>query len=131
MTFIMEEVLSKIKEYRKKKGFSYENMAHELNTSASAYRKIELNQTKLTVERLVQIAQILEAKIEDLLDLKANSEFNQTNNENATGYQQQIENYFQENKEKYEKIEQLYESRLKDKDAMIEQLQKIIEKLSA
>ncbi|WP_396193233.1 helix-turn-helix domain-containing protein [Flavobacterium sp.] len=127
----MEEVLSKIKEYRKKKGFSYENMAHELNTSASAYRKIELNQTKLTVERLVQIAQILEAKIEDLLDLKANSEFNQTNNENATGYQQQIENYFQENKEKYEKIEQLYESRLKDKDAMIEQLQKIIEKLSA
>lgn len=123
----MEEVLSKIKEYRKKKGFSYENMAHELNTSA-AYRKIELNQTKLTVERLVQIAQILEAKIEDLLDLKANSEFNQTNNENATGYQQQIENYFQENKEKSEKIEQLYESRLKDKDVMIAQLQKLLEK---
>lgn len=124
----MEEVLSKIKEYRKKKGFSYENMAHELNTSAAAYRKIELNQTKLTVERLVQIAQILEAKIEDLLDLKANSEFNQTNNENATGYQQQIENYFQENKEKSEKIEQLYESRLKDKDVMIAQLQKLLEK---
>ncbi len=126
----MEEVLSKIKEYRKKKGFSYENMAHELNTSAAAYRKIELNQTKLTVERLVQIAQILEAKIEDLLDLKANSEFNQTNNENATGYQQQIENYFQENKEKSEKIEQLYESRLEDKDVLIAQLQKIIEKLT-
>ena len=124
----MEEVLSKIKEYRKKKGFSYENMAHELNTSAAAYRKIELNQTKLTVERLVQIAQILEAKIEDLLDLKANSEFNQTNNENATCYQQQIENYFQENKEKSEKIEQLYESRLKDKDVMIAQLQKLLEK---
>jgi transcriptional regulator with XRE-family HTH domain len=125
----MEEVLLKIKEYRKKKGFSYENMAHELNTSAAAYRKIELNQTKLTVERLQQIAQILEAKIEDLLDLKANSEFNQTNNENATGYQQQIENYFQENKEKSEKIEQLYESRLKDKDVLIAQLQKIIDKL--
>ena len=124
----MEEVLLKIKEYRKKKGFSYENMAHELNTSAAAYRKIELNQTKLTVERLVQIAQILEAKIEDLLDLKANSEFNQTNNENATGYQQQIVNYFQENKEKSEKIEQLYELRLKDKDVLIVQLQKMLEK---
>lgn len=124
----MEEVLLKIKEYRKKKGFSYENMAHELNTSAAAYRKIELNQTKLTVERLVQIAQILEAKIEDLLDLKANSQFNQTNNENATGYQQQIVNYFQENKEKSEKIEQLYELRLKDKDVLIVQLQKMLEK---
>ena len=55
---------------------------------------------------------------------------NQTNNENATGYQQQIENYFQESKEKSEKIEQLYESRLADKDKMIEQLHKIIEKLS-
>ena len=34
-------------------------MAHELNTSSAAYRKIELNQTKLTVERLFQIAKIL------------------------------------------------------------------------
>ncbi|WP_395045250.1 helix-turn-helix domain-containing protein [Flavobacterium sp.] len=126
----MEEVLSKIKEYRKKKGFSYENMAHELNTSAAAYRKIELNQTKLTVERLQQIAQILEAKLEDLLDLKASTEFNQTNNETATGYQQQIENFYQENKEKSEKIEQIYESRLKDKDTMISQLHKIIDKFA-
>jgi hypothetical protein len=38
-------------------------------------------------------------------------------------------NLYQENKEKSEKIEQLYESRLKDKELMIEQLQKIIEKL--
>lgn len=126
----MEEVLSKIKEYRKKKGYSYETMAHELNTSAAAYRKIELNQTKLNVERLQQIAQILEAKIEDLLDIKAETEFNQTNNESAIGYQQQIENFYQENKEKSERIEQLYESRLKDKDATIEQFHKIIAKLT-
>lgn len=126
----MDEVLSKIKEYRKKKGFSYENMAHELNTSAAAYRKIETNQTKLTVDRLYQIAQILEAKIEDLLDIKAETEFNQTNNESAIGYQQQIENFYQENKEKSERIEQLYESRLKDKDATIEQFHKIIAKLT-
>jgi DNA-binding XRE family transcriptional regulator len=39
----MEEVLSKIKEFRKKKGYSYETMAHELDTSPAAYRKIELN----------------------------------------------------------------------------------------
>ena len=100
----MENVLEKIKEYRKKKGFTYESMAHELNTSPAAYRKIETNQTKLTVERLQQIATILEAKITDLLDLKAETEFKQTNNENSTGYQQQIENYFQENKEKREEI---------------------------
>ena len=122
----MEEILEKIKEHRKKKGYSYETMAHELNTSPGAYRKIELNQTKLTVERLQQIATILEAKVEDLMDIKADTEFKQTNNENATGYQQQIENYFQENKEKSEKIEQLYESRLKDKEDMIVHLQKTL-----
>ena len=124
----MEDVLSRIKEYRKKKGYSYETMAHELDTSAAAYRKIELNQTKLTVERLLQIAQILEAKVVDILGINPNSQLNQTNNENATGYQQQIENYFQESKERSEKIEQLYENRLKDKDLMIDQLQKILEK---
>ena len=120
----MEEVLLKIKEYRKKKGYTYETMAHELDTSAAAYRKIELNQTKLTVDRLFQIAQILDAKVIDILGINPNNQLNQTNTENATGYQQQIENYFQENKEKSEKIEQLYELRLKDKDVLIAQLQK-------
>ena len=124
----MEEVLSKIKEYRKKKGYTYETMAHELDTSAAAYRKIELNQTKLTVDRLFQIAQILDAKVIDILGINPNNQLNQTNTENATGYQQQIENYFQENKEKSEKIEQLYELRLKDKDVLIAQLQKMLEK---
>jgi transcriptional regulator with XRE-family HTH domain len=74
-------------------------MAHELNTSPAAYRKIELNQTKLTVERPFQIAQILDAKVENLLDLKAETEFKQTNTDSATGYQQQIEHFYAENKE--------------------------------
>lgn len=122
----MEEVISKIKEFRKKKGYSYETMAHELDTSPSAYRKIELNQTKLTVERLFQIAKILNEKVVDILGINPNNQLNQTNNDTATGYQQQIENYFQENKEKAEKIETLYEDRLKDKDAMINTLKEVL-----
>ncbi|WP_291400518.1 helix-turn-helix transcriptional regulator [Daejeonella sp.] len=124
---MMEDILSKIREHRKKKGYSYETMASELNTSAAAYRKIEFNQTKLTVERLFQIAKILEAQLVDILDINPNNQLNQTNTENATGYQQQIENYFHENKEKSEKIESLYESRLRDKDLIISQLQRTIE----
>jgi transcriptional regulator with XRE-family HTH domain len=34
-------IVSKIKEKRKLKGFSHENMAHELRISSSAYNKIE------------------------------------------------------------------------------------------
>lgn len=126
----MEDVLQRIKEFRKKKGFSYETMAHELNTSTAAYRKTELNQTKLTLERLYQIAKILEITVGDILDIQANIQLNQSNNENANGYLRQIENFHQENLKKSEKIESLYEARLKDKDLVIEQLQKSMESFS-
>ena len=125
----MEDILVKIKEYRKKKGFTYENMAYELNTSAAAYRKIELNQTKLTVERLYQIAQIIEAKVEDLLDIKTDKYNKQDISDNGIGYQD-IERFYADIKEKSEKIEQLYELRIKDKDLLIIELQKIINNLT-
>ena len=124
----MEKVLEKIKETRKKKGLSYEDMAFKLITSASAYRKIETNETKLTVEKLFKIAEILEVKIALLLGITSETEFNQENKESATGYQQQIENFYQDNKEKSDRIEQLYEERLKDKDSQIELLTNLIEK---
>lgn len=99
----MENVLEKIKEYRKKKGYSYEVMAHELNTSPAAYRKIETNQTKLTVERLQQIATILEAKIEDLLDIKADKIYHQDLKDSSIGHQE-VQNLYSENKETNEKF---------------------------
>lgn len=48
----MEDILSKIKEFRNKKGYSYENMAHELDTSAAAYRKIEMNRHVINYRKL-------------------------------------------------------------------------------
>jgi transcriptional regulator with XRE-family HTH domain len=125
----MEDILQRIRESRKKKGFSYDTMAHELNTSTAAYRKIELNQTKLTVERLYQISQVLETKLEDLLDLKSDKIYKQEIKENSIGCQD-IEHFYAENKEKSEKIEQLYEARIQDKDNMILQLQGIIANIS-
>ncbi|PIV48401.1 MAG: hypothetical protein COS19_13990 [Flavobacteriaceae bacterium CG02_land_8_20_14_3_00_34_13] len=61
-----EEVLKRIQNIRKNKGFTYENLTNDLNISTAAYRKIELNKTKLTLERLSQIAEALETKVEDL-----------------------------------------------------------------
>lgn len=121
----MEDVLQRIKDYRKKKGYTYDAMAHGLNTSPAAYRKIELNQTKLTVERLYQIAQILEAKVEDILDIKADKIYHQTNNDNAIGHQE-VEYLYSENKEKSTKIEQLYEDRIKEQAVTIAQLMAVI-----
>lgn len=126
----MEVIIEKIKEYRKKKGFSHENMADELNISQAAYSKIEKNETKLTVDRLYQIAEILETPVYDLLDVTPNNIYNQQNFYDTSIGHQEVQNLYQENKDKTEKIENLYEERLKDKDKMIEQLQSVINTLN-
>ncbi len=124
----METVINKIREFRKKKGYSHETMAHELNMSQPAYSKIEKNETKLSVERLFEIANILETPVEKFLEINPNNVYNQDLKDNAVGHQE-VQTIYQENKEKSEKIEILYEARLKDKDLIIAQLQKIIDRL--
>ncbi len=127
----MENIVNKIREFRKKKGYSHETMAHELNMSQPAYSKIEKNETKLSVERLFEIANILETPVEKFLEIPV-KEYKQEihGNEAVTAIaHQEVQTMHQDNKEKSEKIELLYESRLKDKDIMITQLQKIIDKL--
>jgi transcriptional regulator with XRE-family HTH domain len=126
----MENILDKIKDIRKQKGFSHEYMAHKLDMSQPAYSKIEKNETVLSVDRLFKIAEILETPVNDILEINPNNIYHQNNNDNGTfiGHQE-VEHLYQDNKEKSEKIELLYEQRLKDKDSMIAQLQKMLEKL--
>lgn len=54
----------KIKIVRELRGLTQEHIAQKLNISAQAYGKIERNETKLDVERLQQIANILEVSPE-------------------------------------------------------------------
>lgn len=119
----MEHVIEKIKEIRKQKGYSHEYVAHELDISQVAYSKLEKNETKLSVERLYKLAEILEVNVGELLDIKPTNQFNQTNKENTTGYLQQTANFYQDSKEQNEKIIQLYEARLEDKDRLIKILE--------
>lgn len=118
----MENVISKIKDIRKEKGYSHEYMAHMLNISQVAYSKIEKNETKLTVERLFKIAEILETKIENVLDIKPDNIYNQNNNDTGTfvGHQE-IQNMYQDNKEVYEKL-------IASKDEQIALLKSMLEK---
>jgi len=95
----IDNVIKKIAKVRIQKGLSYENVAHELSITPAAYRKIEIGETKLTVERLFQISEILDAPLSNLLEI-GNDVFQQINNDNTTGcYQQKTLNFYQENKE--------------------------------
>jgi transcriptional regulator with XRE-family HTH domain len=110
----MESILQKIKDIRNVKGFSYENMADELKISTSAYRKIENNDTKLTVERLFQISEILQTPVNKLLGEKLSNVFYQNNNESGTLIgNQNFENYYhQENRETTQKLVQTMEQEI-------------------
>lgn len=59
--------IRKIREYR---NYTQEYLAVKLDISQNAYSKIELGYTKITLERLFQIAQILEVDVVELI--KAN-----------------------------------------------------------
>jgi transcriptional regulator with XRE-family HTH domain len=73
----MEMVVEKIRDIRKKKGYSHEYMAHLLDMSQPAYSKIENSETKLSVERLFKIAEILETPVETFLEINPNNIYNQ------------------------------------------------------
>ena len=116
----MEKIINKIRDIRKDKGYSHEYMAHLLDISQVAYSKIEKNETKLTVERLFKIAEILEAKIEDILDIKADKVYKQDLKDNSIGHQE-IQNMYQDNKEVYEKL-------IASKDEQIALLKSLLDK---
>ena len=109
----MEMVIEKIKDLRKKKGFSHEYMADKLDISQPAYSKIEKMETVLSVDRLFKIAEILETPVNDILELQPNTVYNQTNNDKGTfiGHQE-VAHLYQDNKELTEKIIQTQQNEI-------------------
>ena len=100
------DVLENIKRARQKRGVSHEAMAVNLGITQAAYTKIERSETKLTVDRLLKIAEILDVKMEELLGLTTQS-FHQDIHDNETVNaisQQKVETLYQDNKEVYEKL---------------------------
>lgn len=107
----MLQVGAKIKKLRDLKGLTQTEMAEKLHLSLNAYGKVEREETELSINRLQEIAKILEVKLHDLLDFDENRVvFNQTqtNNENATAIA------YQESKNEFEGERKLYEARIAD-----------------
>lgn len=119
----VEKVLEKIKEARKLKGLSHENMAAELGISQAAYTNIEKNESKLTIERFLKITEILEKPTYHFFESSPNNiYYNQPTAEHAIGYQQ---NLYQENKDTQAKLAETYEAsiqNLKEEIAFLREL---------
>ena len=105
----MSKIISNIKKVRSQKGYSQEYMAAELDMTQAAYSRIENNESKLTIDRLQRIANILDTDVSTLLDASKITIQNQTNNEGTfgNGY---VENLHIENKENMQKLIQTLEN---------------------
>jgi transcriptional regulator with XRE-family HTH domain len=65
----IKAIAANIRTKREKRNYTQEYLAYKLSISQNAYSKIELGYTKITLERLFQIAEILEIDVISLLDL--------------------------------------------------------------
>ncbi len=61
-------IAANIRSKREYRNYTQEYLALKLNISQNAYSKIELGYTKITVERLFQIADILEFDVAELIN---------------------------------------------------------------
>lgn len=110
----------RIKNLREEKNYSQLYLAQKLGISQKAYSKIENNQTRLSVDTLIKIAEVLETSINKILDNEANTVYNNFSTHNGEG----IVIY----KHTSDKMFELYEKLLKAKDDEIATLKTLITK---
>lgn len=64
---IMDTARYNIKKHREFKGLRQQDLADRLNMNVRSYQKLENGVTRMDLERLAQIAEVLETSMEDLL----------------------------------------------------------------
>jgi transcriptional regulator with XRE-family HTH domain len=120
----MGAIHNKIKMLRSQNGFTQQEMADKMNLHLKTWQKIENGVTKLDIDRLKQIAEILETTIEDLINVEEGVYINEIKN-NDVGFNNSTITI----QHKSEIEGQLYERLLTEKDLKIKNLEKEIERL--
>ncbi len=121
----MNSIGLNIRRIREQKGVSQEYVASRLDISQASYARLESEETKITVERLLKISEILETDITEFFNASKLNIQTQHNYEGSygNGY---IQNLVIENKETMQKLVESYEVRLKEKDELITHLKTLI-----
>ena len=72
-------IISNIKKFRELKNITREQIADELELSASGYSKIERGEIELSVTRLMQIANVLDIEVSKIMNFDVTTIFNISN----------------------------------------------------
>lgn len=94
---------SKLKLLREFRNIKQETMAEKLNISASAYSRLEQNQSRLTVEIATKIAEILDISLADLIS-KENPIISFTYMDSVKVENGYVNNKFEMSKEAFESV---------------------------
>ncbi|RQO32643.1 transcriptional regulator [Taibaiella sp. KBW10] len=113
-----KEIGSRIKRLREDKDYSQDYLAQRLGITQKAYSKIETNQTRLSVDNLLKIADVLETSINKILDVDGGTVYNNYSTHHGEG--------IVIHKTTSDKIIELYDKLLKAKDDEIEALKKLL-----
>lgn len=119
----VEKTVERIIEIRKNSGISLEYMAEQLNISTAAYHKIERSETKLTLDRLIEISKALEVSIAELLGIRVEKYFTQEVGEKGVGHQ-----YNGDIKALYNENSELSKSYISSLQAEVQFLKEVIAK---
>ena len=71
LDFKIKAIAATIRNKREQRNYTQEYLAAKLDISQNAYSKIELGYTKITIERLFQIADVLEYDVTELINTSA------------------------------------------------------------
>ena len=92
----MNTVGSRIKKLREERGLKQEYLANELDITQSSYGRLEKDDNRLTVTKLMKIAEVLKVSVSVLFGEKASNVINENKGDNA---QAQIGTYMAQDKE--------------------------------
>ena len=76
----MNKIGQKIKLVRQRSGLSQENMAEQLNISQPSYARLERDDSKISITKLITIAKILDVSVCDFFENGCNHKQKETNN---------------------------------------------------
>lgn len=92
----MNAIGNKIRILREEKGLSQENLASALDITQSNYARLEKDDNRISVPRLIIIAKTLETTVTELVGEKPNTVVNQNTQRDAFAY---FQSTFQSDKE--------------------------------
>lgn len=70
LNFKIKAISTNIRSKREYRNYTQEYLAAKLGISQNAYSKLELGYTKITVERIFQIAEVLDFEVTDFIDIQ-------------------------------------------------------------